>query len=126
MYTCNCLTDSQVKDVIVSKVHVMDDLACRLDQPICHEKREVPTATQYWVHLAEEFKVPIKVVKKCKQNSVSSPSRNMLEFQEACDPDFTVKSLKDGLQVIPRYDLVVKLEQCCLPGEFPAIPIIST
>lgn len=100
----------------------MDDLCCRLDQPICHGKREVPAATSYWVHLAEEFKVPIEVVKKCRQNSVSSPSRNMLEFQEARDPDFTVKSLKDGLQVIPRNDLVVKLNQCCLPGKFPTIP----
>ena len=122
MYTCNCLTGSLVKDVIVTKAHVMDELASRLDRPICHDKREVPATTQYWLHLAEEFKVPNAVVKRCQQNYLSSPSRNMLEFQEACDPDFSIKELKDGLQGIQRNDLVVKLDQCSLPGKFPAIP----
>lgn len=106
-----------MNDAIVRKVHVMDDLASRLDQPICHGKREVPI-TQYWLHLAEEFKVSEEVVIKCQHSSESSPSKNMLEFQEGRDPHFTVQKFKDGLRDIQRNDLVKKLEQFNLSGEF--------
>ncbi len=42
----------------------------------------------------------------------------MFEFQEGRNPDFKVQMLKDGLQSTGRNDLVKKLEQCSLPGEF--------
>lgn len=111
------LTDFLVKDKVVTNIHIMDELACRLDQPIYHGNRDVPT-TQYWLHLAEEFKVSNEVKIRCQHNPENSPSKNMFEFQEGRDPDFTVQMLKDGLQSIERNDLVKKLEQCSLPGEF--------
>lgn len=106
-----------MKDVVVSDIHVMDELACRLDQPICYGNQDLPSA-QYCLHLAEEFKVPEEVVIRCQHNPENSPSKNMLEFQEGRDPYFTVQKFKEALRDIARNDLVKMLEQCSLPGEF--------
>ena len=109
--------DFTVKDAVVRNIHIMDELACRLDQPIRHGNRNLPT-TQYWLHLAEEFKVSDEVKIRCQHNSENSPSKNMFEFLEGGDPYFTIQKLKDGLQSIERNDLVKKFEQCSLSGEF--------
>ena len=109
-----------MKNEIVSKIHVMDEIAHLLDQPICHGNQDVPS-TQYWFHLAEEFKVPEKIVIRCQHNPDNSPSKNMLEFQEARDPYFSVQTLKDALRDIGRNDLVEELEQSSLAGEFSFI-----
>ena len=95
----------------------MDELACRLDQPICHSNQDVPF-TQYWLHLAEEFRVSEEVVIRCQHNPENSPSKNLLEFQERRNPDFSVQTFKDALRDIARNDVVKMLEQCSLPGEF--------
>ena len=105
-----------MKDAIVAKVRVMDELACRLDQPTYHGKRELPL-TQYWVHLAEKFQVPEDVVIRCQHNSENSPTRSMLEFLEGRDPHFKVQCLKNELCEIDRNDLVEKLEKCSLQGK---------
>lgn len=105
-----------MKDSVVAKVHVMDELACRLDQPTCHGKRELPL-TQYWVHLAGEFNVPEDVFMRCQHNSENSPTRSMLEFLEGRDPHFKVQYLKNELGEIDRNDLVEKLVKCSLQGE---------
>ena len=116
MYLSEYLSDSLVKDLIVTNVHVMDELARALDQPTCHGNQEIPI-TQYWVHLAAEFQVPEEVLIKCQHNPESSPSKHLLEFQEGRDPNFSVQKLKDVLRVISRNDLVKKVEQCSLPGK---------
>ena len=106
-----------MKDEVVSKILVMDELARLLDQPICHGNQCIPS-TQYWFHLAEEFKVAEKIVMRCQHNPDNSPSKNMLEFQEGRDPYFSVQTLKDALRRIGRNDLVEELEQSSLAGEF--------
>ena len=106
-----------MKDAVVSNIHVMDELSRRLDQPICHSNQEVPF-TQYWLHLAEEFRVPEEIVIRCQHIPENSPSKNMLEFQEGRDPYFSVQTFKDALRDIARNDVVKMLEQCGLPGEF--------
>jgi len=107
------LTDVHVKDAVVSNIHVMDAFARRLDRPICHGNQDVPS-TQYWLHLAEEFKVSEETVIRCQHNPENSPSKNMLEFQEGRDPYFSVQTFKDALSDIVRNDLVKMLEQCSL------------
>ena len=99
----------------------MDELARQLDQPVCHGNQDMPS-TQYWLHLAEEFKVSREVVIRCQHNPENSPSKNMLEFQEGRDPYFSVQMFKDALRDIARNDLVKMLEQCSLPGEFSYFP----
>lgn len=106
-----------MKDAVVGNIHVMDELARRLDQPICHSNQDVPF-TQYWLHLAEEFRVPEEIVIRCQHIPENSPSKNMLEFQEGRDPYFSVQTLKDAPRDIARNDVVKMLEQCSLPGEF--------
>ena len=103
---------------IVKNVHVKDTLARQLDQPLCHGGREVPII-QYWPHLAEEFKVSEDVRIKCQHNIENSPTKHMFEFLEAQAPNFSVSDLKVGLKGISRKDLVKRLEQCYLLGEFP-------
>ena len=107
-----------MKDAVVSNIHVMDELARLLDQPICHGNQDV-SFTQYWLHLAEEFKVSEEIVIRCQHNPENSPSKNMLEFQKARDPYFPVQTFKDALRDIARNDLVKMLEQC---GEFSYFP----
>lgn len=89
----------------------MDELAYRLDQTVCCGKRELPF-TKNWLHLAQEFKFPEEVLIKCQHNYESSPSKNMLEFQEGSDPYFTVQKFKVALKDIGRNDLVKKIEEC--------------
>lgn len=110
-----------MKDAVVSNIHVMDAFARRLDRPICHGNQDVPS-TQYWLHLAEEFKVSEETVIRCQHNPENSPSKNMLEFQEGRDPYFSVQTFKDALSDIVRNDLVKMLEQCSLSGEFSYFP----
>jgi len=99
----------------------MDELASLLDQPFCHGNQDV-RSTQYWLHLAEEFKVSEEIVIRCQLNPENSPSKNMLEFQEGRDPYFSVQTFKDALRDIARNDLVKMLEQCSLAGEFSYFP----
>ena len=113
----NHITDSLVKENIVANVHIMDELACSLDQPIYRGKQE-PPIVQYWVHLAAEFRVPEDVVTKFQTNPQSSPSKHMFEFLEARNPNYSVKDLKEGLSVISRNDLVKKVELRGLTGNF--------
>ena len=113
----NHITDSLVKEKIVANVHIMDELARSLDQPIYRGEQE-PPIVQHWVHLAAEFGVPEDVVTKCQTNSQSSPSKHMFEFLEARDPNYSVKHLKEGLSVLSRNDLVKKVELCGLTGNF--------
>ena len=120
-----CLIESLVKEKIVRNVRVLDLLACHLDQPSCFGKREVPII-QYWPHLAEEFEMSEDTVIKCQHNCESSPSKSMLEFQEGCEPQFTVLELKGELKDIGRNDLAKKLEQCNLPGKFLSSGLKST
>ena len=95
----------------------MDELARRLDQPIYRGEQE-PPIVQHWKHLAAEFRVPEDVETRCQTNPQSSPSKHMFEFLEAGNPNFSVKELKDGLSFISRNDLVKKMKQCGLAGEF--------
>ena len=95
----------------------MDELARRLDQPIYRGEQE-PTIVQHWKHLAAEFRVPEDVETRCQTNPQSSPSKHMFEFLEAGNPNFSLKELKDGLSFISRNDLVKKMKQCGLAGEF--------
>ena len=95
----------------------MDELARRLDQPIYRGEQE-PTIVQHWKHLAAEFRVPEDVETRCQTNPQSSPSKHMFEFLEAGNPNFSVKELKDGLSFISRNDLVKKMKQSGLAGEF--------
>ena len=95
----------------------MDELARRLDQPIYRGEQE-PPIVQHWKHLAAEFRVPEDVETRCQTNPQSSPSKHMFEFLEAGNPNFSVKELKDGLSFISRNDLVKKMKQSGLAGEF--------
>ena len=95
----------------------MDELARRLDQPIYRGEQE-PPIVQHWKHLAAEFRVPEDVATRCQTNPQSSPSKHMFEFLEAGNPNFSLKEPKDGLSFISRNDLVKKMKQCCLAGEF--------
>ena len=113
----NGTTDSPVKEKILTNVRIMDELARRLDQPIYRGEQE-PPIVQHWKNLAVEFRVAEDVVTRCQTNPQSSPSKHMFEFLEAGNPNFSVKELKDGLSFISRNDLVKKMKQCGLAGEF--------
>ena len=90
----------------------MDELARGLD-PVC------PPGTSYWVHLAEVLQVTDEVKMRCQHNPQCSPSKHMLDFKEAVDPDFSVQQLKDGLHAISRNDLAQIVEdRCDLPCKF--------
>ena len=113
----NDTTDSLVNEKIVTNVRIMDELARSLDQPIYRGEQE-PPIVQHWEHLAAEFRVPEDVVTKCQTNPQFSPSKHMFGFLEARTPNFSVKELNDGLSFISRNDLVKKIKQCGLAGEF--------
>ena len=113
----NLITDSLVKENVVVNVHIMDELARSLDQPIYHGERE-PPVVRHWVHLAAEFRVSEDVVTKCQSNPQSSPSKHMFEFLEARNPNYSVKDLKEELSVISRNDLAKKVELSGLTGNF--------
>ena len=111
------ITDSLVNENIVANVHFMDELARSLDQPIYYGEQE-PPIVQHWVHLAAELRVPEDVVTKCQSNPQSSPSKHMFEFLEACNPNYSVKDLKEGFSVISRNDLFKKVDLCGVTGNF--------
>ena len=106
-----CLPDCLLRDQL--NVHVMDELAGQLDQPV------YPRAN-YWVHLAAEFQVPKDVIMKCQHSFERSPSKHLLEIKEGVDTSFSVQELKKGLKAILRNDLVQKVDNCHLAGKFMA------
>ena len=96
---------------VLTDVNVKDDVARGLD-PVG------PSGTSNWIYLAEVLQIPDEIIMWCQHNPHCSPSKHMLEFKEAVDPDFSVQQLKDGLHAISRNDLVKKLKECKLPGKF--------
>ena len=110
-----------MKEKVVDRVQVMQELADALDRPsIGHGRQELPLI-QYWKHLFEEFReafdLPQDIAKKYQLSSEDSPSANMFENLKAEQPDFPISKLKDGLRDIQRNDLVEELEQCSLPSK---------
>lgn len=97
---------------ILTDVNVRDDVARGLDDPVG------PPGTSNWIHLAEVLQIPDEIIMWCQHNPLCSPSKHMLEFKEAVDPNFSVQQLKDGLHAISRNDLVQKLEEFNLPRKF--------
>lgn len=100
---------SLVGKTILASFTVMDKLALNLDNP---------TNLSSWERLAEEFDVPTETVKECELNPESRPSKVMFDLLDTQKPIFSLEELKTGLRVIPRNDLVKKVEQCGLPRMF--------
>lgn len=103
-----CFPDCLLRDQL--NVHVMDELAGQLDQPVY-------SRASYWVHLAAEFQVPKDVIMKCQHSFERSPSKHLLEIKEGVDTSFSVQELKKGLKAISRNDLVQKVDNCHLAGK---------
>ncbi len=90
----------------------MDVLTLHLDRSVIPGLRGV-AVTQRWEHLADEFKVPDEIKRKCEnfKESQMSPSEAMFEYLCTTRDSLTIETLKSYLKKLGRNDVVLELER---------------
>ena len=112
-----------MKDIIVSKVDIMDVLTLHLDRSACPGLRGVPVSKR-WEHLADVFKVPDEIKRQCENftGNQLTPSEAMFECLCTTYDVLTMKKLKSDLSNLGRNDVVNELKKNNnLTGMSPAV-----
>lgn len=105
--------------MIVSNTSAMDILALHLDRSVHPGSKDVPLV-QRWESLADEFKVPHLIKKKCGNMNTTSPSERMFQYLRVNNHSLRIAVLKGHLQKLKRKDVVDELSKnsCLSSGEY--------
>lgn len=99
---------SSVKEKIVSKTSIMDMICLHLDRSV---PQSVPIR-QRWEHLADEFKVPDDIKRRCANYTGNlSPSEAMFEYLRTTHGSLTIQTIKVYLGKLGRNDVIEELKK---------------
>lgn len=103
---------SYVKDEIVSKAKIMDMICLHLDRSVSPSVQVPALIRQRWEHLADEFKVPDDVKRRCATYTMNtSPSEAMFGYLRTTHGSLKIETIKSYLRVLGRNDVIQELEK---------------
>ena len=101
-----------MKDNVVSKASIMDMICLHLDRSVAPSVRAAAPIRQRWEHLADEFKVPDDVKRRCENYTRNlSRSEGMFEYLRTTRGTLTIEAIKEYLGGLGRKDVIEKLEK---------------
>lgn len=90
----------------------MDMICLHLDRSVSPSVRVAAPVGQRWEHLADEFKVPDDVKRRCvTYNGNLSPSEAMFEYLRTARGSLTIETIKGYLRELWRKDVIDELEK---------------
>ena len=103
---------SYVKDEIVSKAKIMDMICLHLDRSVSPSVQVAAVIRQRWEHLADEFKVPDDVKRRCvTYTRNTSPSEAMFGYLRTTHGSLKIETIKSYLRDLGRNDVIQELEK---------------
>lgn len=101
-----------MKDKIVSKAIIMDMICLHLDRSVSPSVQVAALIRQRWEHLADEFKVPDDVKRRCvTYTGNSSPSEAMFGYLRTTHGSLEIGTIKRYLRELGRNDVIEELEK---------------
>lgn len=102
-----------MKDKIVNRAGLMDVFSLHLDRPNCPSKRQDFLIPAGWEQLADEYKVPEEIKRKCQNfyKGNLSPSNAMFEYLEATSNFFNIGITNTHLRKLGRNDIICDIDE---------------
>lgn len=99
-----------MKDEIVSKAKIMDMICLHLDRSVSPSVKVGALIIQRWEHLADEFKVPDDVKRRCvTYTRNTSPSEAMFGYLRTTYGSLKIETIKSYLRELGRNDVIQEL-----------------
>ena len=87
-------------------------ICLHLDRSVAQGVQVAAPIVQRWEHLADEFKVPDDVKRRCENYTGNlSPSEAMFEYIRTTHGSLTIETIKQYLRGLGRNDVIKELEK---------------